>query len=170
MSTFYYCNFQTAAIEQRWFVSTCITINILSTPQIISAQYFVHLFRAKRTRVHPCQIRWKNHAREITYLFRWARFTIYHWFESSHLCYSHHHHHHHITTVLWPFFRDHPGEPVPEENFWTVWCKGRFTEADTLTVRVGATPSGLTSAHLHHPPYLCYSQTSEISVSYHHSS
>jgi len=25
---------------------------------------------------------------------------------------------HHTTTVLWPFFRDHPGEPVPEENFW----------------------------------------------------
>jgi len=24
---------------------------------------------------------------------------------------------HHTTTVLWPFFRDHPGEPVPEENF-----------------------------------------------------
>jgi len=24
-----------------------------------------------------------------------------------------------------PFFRDHPGEPVPEENFWTSWCKGR---------------------------------------------
>ena len=21
------------------------------------------------------------------------------------------------TTVLRPFFRDHPGEPVPEENF-----------------------------------------------------
>jgi len=21
------------------------------------------------------------------------------------------------TTVLQPFFRDHPGEPVPEENF-----------------------------------------------------
>jgi len=30
-----------------------------------------------------------------------------------------------------PFFRDHPGEPVPEENFWTLWCKGRLTEADT---------------------------------------
>ena len=28
------------------------------------------------------------------------------------------------TTVLWPFFRDNPGEPVPEENFWTLWCKG----------------------------------------------
>jgi len=25
--------------------------------------------------------------------------------------------------------------------------------ADTLTIRLGATPSGLTSAHLHHPPY-----------------
>jgi len=57
------------------------------------------------------------------------------------------------TTVLRPFFRDYPGEPVPEENFWTVWCKRRLTEADTLTIWLGATPSGLTSAHLHHPPY-----------------
>jgi len=31
------------------------------------------------------------------------------------------------TTVLWPFLRDHPGEPAPEENFWTLWCKGRLT-------------------------------------------
>ena len=22
-------------------------------------------------------------------------------------------------------FRDYPGEPVPEEIFWTLWCKGR---------------------------------------------
>jgi len=56
------------------------------------------------------------------------------------------------TTVLRPFFRDHPGQPVPEENFWTLWCKGRLTEADTPTIRLGATPSGLTSARLHHPP------------------
>jgi len=41
---------------------------------------------------------------------------------------------------------------VPEKNFWTLWCKGRLTEADTPTIRLGATPSGLTSAHLHHPP------------------
>jgi len=61
-------------------------------------------------------------------------------------------HHHHTTTVLRPFFRDHPGEPVPEENFWTIWCKERLTEADTPTIWLGATPSGLTSAHLHHPP------------------
>jgi len=60
---------------------------------------------------------------------------------------------HHTTTVLWPFFRDHLGEPVPEVNFWTLWCKGRLTEADTLTIRLGATPSGLTSAHLRHPPF-----------------
>ena len=61
-------------------------------------------------------------------------------------------HHHHTTTVLRPFFRDHPGEPVPEENFWTLWRNGRLTEADTLTIRLGCTPSRLTSAHLHHPP------------------
>jgi len=59
--------------------------------------------------------------------------------------------HHHTTTVLRPFFQDNPGEPVPEENFWTLWCKGRSTEADTPTIQLGATPSGLTSAHLHHP-------------------
>ena len=56
------------------------------------------------------------------------------------------------TTVLRPFFRDHPGEPVTEENFWTLWCKERLTEADTSTIRLGDTPSGLTSAHLHNPP------------------
>jgi len=50
------------------------------------------------------------------------------------------------TTILWPFFRDHPGETVPEDNFWTLWCKGRLTEADTPTIRLGATKSGLTSA------------------------
>jgi len=31
------------------------------------------------------------------------------------------HSHNTHTTVLRPFFRDHPGEPVPEENFWTLW-------------------------------------------------
>jgi len=30
------------------------------------------------------------------------------------------------TTVLWPFFQDHPGEPVPEENFWI--NRGRHTD------------------------------------------
>ena len=59
------------------------------------------------------------------------------------------HYHHNRFTAL---FQDHPGEPVPEENFWTLWCKGRLTEADTLTIRLGATPSGVNSAHLHHPP------------------
>jgi len=24
------------------------------------------------------------------------------------------------ATILRPFYRDHPGEPVPEENFWTL--------------------------------------------------
>jgi len=35
-------------------------------------------------------------------------------------------HHNRFTALFW----DHPGEPVPEENFWTLWCKGRLTEAD----------------------------------------
>jgi len=50
-------------------------------------------------------------------------------------------------------FGDHPCEPVPEENFWTLWCKGRLTEADTPTIRLGATPARLSSADLHHPPF-----------------
>ena len=52
---------------------------------------------------------------------------------------------HHTTTVLRPFFQDNPGEPVPEDNFWALWYKGRSTEADTSTNRLGATPSVLTS-------------------------
>ena len=60
--------------------------------------------------------------------------------------------HKHTTTVLDPFFWDHQGEPVPEENSWTLCCKGRLTEADTETIRLSATPSGLTIAQLHHPP------------------
>jgi len=59
------------------------------------------------------------------------------------------HHHHNRFTALFP---DRQGEPVPDQNFWTLWCKGRLTEADTPTIRLGTTPSGLTSAHLHHPP------------------
>jgi len=60
-------------------------------------------------------------------------------------------HHHHATTILRPFLGT-PGELVPEENFWTLWCKGRLTEEDTSTIWLHATPSGLSSAHLHHPP------------------
>jgi len=63
---------------------------------------------------------------------------------------------HHTTTILRLFFRDHPGEPEPEENFWTLLCKERLTEADTLTIRLSATPSGLTSDHLHHLPHIFY--------------
>ena len=33
-----------------------------------------------------------------------------------------------------------------------LWCKGRLTEADIQTIRLSATPYGLTSAHLHHLP------------------
>jgi len=59
---------------------------------------------------------------------------------------------HHTTTILRPFFQDHPGELVREEHLWTLWRKGRSTVTDTPTIRLGATPSRSTSAHLHHPP------------------
>jgi len=58
------------------------------------------------------------------------------------------HTHNHFTSL----FRDHPGEPVPEESFLTLWCKGRLTKTETPTIRLGTTPSRPTSAHLNHPP------------------
>ena len=58
-------------------------------------------------------------------------------------------HHHNRFTALFPGPARRAGA---EENFWTLWSKGRLTEADTQTIRLGATPSALTSAHLHHLP------------------
>jgi len=43
-----------------------------------------------------------------------------------------------------------------KRNLCTLWCKGRLTEAYTETIWLGATPSGLTSVHLHHPPPVFY--------------
>ena len=40
-----------------------------------------------------------------------------------------------------------------QKRTWTLQCKGRLTEADTLTIHLGATPSGLTSAYLQRPLY-----------------
>jgi len=61
----------------------------------------------------------------------------------------------HTRKRFTALFRDHACEPVPEKNFWALWCncKGKLTEANTPTIRLGATPCGLTSAHLHHPPF-----------------
>jgi len=55
-------------------------------------------------------------------------FQFWHAFDSLSQVQTHRHTH---TTILRPFFRDHPGELVPEENFWTLWCQRRLTEADT---------------------------------------
>jgi len=30
------------------------------------------------------------------------------------------------TIISRPFFRDHPGEPVPEENLWTYMVQGKI--------------------------------------------
>jgi len=49
----------------------------------------------------------------------------------------------HTHDVLWPFFQDHPSEPVPEESLWAFMVQLKITEADTPIVQVGATPSRL---------------------------
>jgi len=36
----------------------------------------------------------------------------------------------HVHIHLRPFFWDHPGELVPEDNFLTLWCKGRGRHTD----------------------------------------
>jgi len=87
-----------------------------------------------------------------------CRIVIYkhiHTYAGVNICTYNQQTHTHTTTPqpFYALFRDHPGEPVPEENFWTLWCRGRLTEADTWAIRLGATPSGLTSAHLYHPPF-----------------
>ena len=55
------------------------------------------------------------------------------------------------TTVLWPFSRT-TRVTWCQKRTSGLGCKGRLTEADTPTIQLGATPSVLTSAHLHHPP------------------
>jgi len=55
-----------------------------------------------------------------------------------------------ITTVLpEPFYGPFSGTTrvswCQKRNFWTLWCKGRLIEANTPTIRLGATPSRLTS-------------------------
>jgi len=65
-----------------------------------------------------------------------------------------------ISLLHWtaqPFYGPFSGTTwwaVARENLGTLWCKGRLTEADTLTIWPGATPSRLSSAHCHHPPFL----------------
>jgi len=61
------------------------------------------------------------------------------------------------TTPPQPFYGPFSGTTqvsrCQKRNLWNLWCKRRSTEADTPTIRLGTTPSGLTSAHLHHPPF-----------------
>jgi len=73
---------------------------------------------------------------------------------------AHHHHHHHHHHVACPVLTAAMKMKTNKQTittttvlrpFWTLWCKGRLIEADTPTIRLGSTPSGPTSAHLHSP-------------------
>ena len=63
------------------------------------------------------------------------------WFCTEHRMTCKHTH----TILLRPFYRDYSGEPVPEEIFWTFMMEGKTTEADTTTILLSMTPSGLIS-------------------------
>jgi len=39
-----------------------------------------------------------------------------------------HSHNHHTTTILRPFFRDYPGEPVPEEKLLDFMVQGKINK------------------------------------------
>jgi len=58
-------------------------------------------------------------------------------------------------TIPHPFyspFYGSPGWASARRELLDFMVQGRLTEADTPTIRLGATPSGLTSAHLYHSP------------------
>jgi len=57
--------------------------------------------------------------------------------------------HHNRFTALFP---GPPASAGARKEFLDFVVQGKITEADTPTIRLGTTPSGLTSAHLHHPP------------------
>ena len=61
-------------------------------------------------------------------------------------------HHNHFTAI----FPGPPGWAGARKEFLDFMAQGKITEADTPTIRLGPTPSGLTSAHLHHPPIFSY--------------
>jgi len=130
-------------------VTSCGLFRKSTSHELIRSVWRSFVFRVGRRRATGTSSRW---ARPTT----WAtcRTTPRPSTETRTTLALHHHHTHtHThTTVLRPFSRDHPGEPVPEENFWTLWCKGRLTEADMPTIRLGAIPPALISAHLHRPP------------------
>jgi len=60
------------------------------------------------------------------------------------------------TTTPQPFYGPFSGTTqvsrCQKRTSGLLWCKERLTEADTQTIRLGATPSRLTSANLLHPP------------------
>jgi len=64
----------------------------------------------------------------------------------------------HLTTAPRPFYGPFSKtirvRRCQKRTSGLLWCKGRLTAADTQTIRLGATLSLLTSAHLHHPHFL----------------
>jgi len=81
-------------------------------------------------------------------------YSLYAWFISaSQSMHINTRTHDHTTTVYGPYSGTTRVSRCQKRTSGLLWCKGTLTEADTPTIRLGATSSGLTSAHLHHPPH-----------------
>ena len=63
------------------------------------------------------------------------------------------HHRHTPPQSFYGRFWDHPGEPVPEEKLLDLMVQGKINRGWHTNHPAGATPSGVSSAHLYHPPY-----------------
>ena len=55
-------------------------------------------------------------------------------------------------NLFMALFLGPPGWAGARRELWTLWCKGRLTQADTQTIWLGATPCGPTIDHLHYFP------------------
>ena len=59
---------------------------------------------------------------------------------------------HHHCNRFWPFFRDCPSEPVPEEKLLDFMVQGKINRGRHTDHLAGRHSIRTTSAHLHHPP------------------
>jgi len=60
--------------------------------------------------------------------------------------------HTHTHNCLTPFFQDYLGELVPEEIFWTLWCKGRHQRPTHRQSRWVPLHPDKSVTHLYCPP------------------
>jgi len=118
-----------------------LTSDTIAMKFIMSAYTGQHLFESplyQRTRNFPSPSHTELGSCLVDIIIDWQ---IIKW-------HNHHHTHHNRFTALFP---RPPGWASARRELLDFMVQRKIIEADTPTIRLGATPSGLTSAHLHHP-------------------